>query len=192
MNCPAADGKAIAPELQRLFDEVAVNEQRERDLAEGLSPEQLAWRPASNRWSLADIFVHLRITIENCLPALDAAIDDARRRNLFTSGPMRMTRMGRFFVWYVEPPPKLRLPAPKILLPIPGDPREAVSCLVSAHRKVDERMMRANGLDLPRARFASPFAKFISMDLLASFSVYTAHERRHIFQAENVRKSIQP
>jgi len=52
------------------------------------------------------------------------------------------------------------------------------------------RLDRANGLGLNRARFRSPFASFITMDMLAFFSVFTSHERRHIWQAHNVLRAM--
>ena len=52
------------------------------------------------------------------------------------------------------------------------------------------RLEQANGLDLSRARFQSPIAAYIKMNLLSFFYVFTAHERRHIAQADEVRTLI--
>jgi hypothetical protein len=177
--------------LERIRQEAAENESRLRSLADGLGEEALARRPAPTQWSIAEIFVHLRLTNEACLPAVDRTIETARRKNLLSDGPFRLGLMGRFFLWYVEPPPVIRLPAPKVLVPLLAGPAsEALPRLLDSRRQVLERMEAANGLDLVRARFASPFASFVKMNLLAFFSVFTAHERRHLWQGENVRRAL--
>ena len=182
---------ALPPELERVRQEAAENEKRLVSLAEGLGDEDLAWRPMPGRWSIAEILIHLRLTNETCLPAIDHAIEDARQKELLARGPFRLGWMGRFFVWYVEPPPVIRLPAPAALRPLlEGPAGEALSRLLDSRRQVLARMEAASGIDLERARFVSPFASFVKMSLLAYFSVFTAHERRHLWQGENVRRAL--
>lgn len=180
---------ALPPELERIRQEAAENEKRLVALVEGLGEEELKWRPMPGRWSIAEILIHLRLTNEACLPAIDRAMEDARRKNLLAEGPFRLGWMGRFFVWYVEPPPLIRLPAPAVLRPLlEGPAGEALPRLLDSRRLILARMEAASGIDLERARFVSPFASFVKMSLLASFSVFTAHERRHLWQGENVRR----
>jgi hypothetical protein len=182
---------ALPPELEKILQEAAENERRLVALAKDLGEKQLDWRPEPGRWSIAEILIHLRLTNEACLPAVDRAIEDARRKKLYAKGPCRLGWMGRFFVWYVEPPPVIRLPAPAVLRPLVAEPAgEALPRLLDSRRHVLARLEAANGLDLERARFVSPFASFVKMSLLALFSVFTAHERRHLWQGENVRRSL--
>lgn len=153
----------------------------------GLSEEQLGWRASEGRWTIAEILTHLSLTAQVCLPAVDRALEEAERQGWRSLGPFHLTPMGRFFVWYVEPPPKIKLPAPATLVPKPsGTPREAWAEFLHWHGEAVQRMEQASGYDLNRARFRSPFAHFVTMDLLALFSVFTAHERRHIWQAKRV------
>jgi hypothetical protein len=181
----------LPPELEKIRQEAADNENRFAALAEALAEQEMAWRPEPGRWSIAEILIHLRLTNEACLPSLDHAIEDARRKKLLAEGPFRLGWMGRFFVWYVEPPPMIRLPAPAVLRPLlEGPAGEALPRLLDSRRRVLARLEAASGLDLERARFVSPFASFVKMSLLAIFSVFTAHERRHLWQAENVRRRL--
>jgi DinB superfamily len=181
----------LPPELEKIRQEAGENERRLLALGEGLSEEELALRPEPGRWSIAEIQTHLRLTAEACLPAIDKAIEDARQKKLFADRPFHLGLMGRFFVWYVEPPPVVRLPAPAILRPqLEGPPGNALPLLLDSRREMLSRLEAASGLDLARARFVSPFASFVKMSLLAFFSVFTAHERRHLWQGENVRRSL--
>lgn len=177
-------------ELERLCREVEANSAAVQSICAGLSDQQLTWRPTANRWSVAEIVSHLNLTTRQCLGPVDRAIAEADRRGLRSVGPFRLTVMGRFFVWYVEPPPKMRLPTPKTLAPQADAPPAQILCdFASLQEQMLQRIRRANGLDLNRARFRSPFAGFVTMDLLAFFSVFTGHERRHIWQARNVVES---
>lgn len=181
----------LVPELAKLREEAEANRTHARTVVEGLTEQQLAWRPEPQRWSIADNFVHLRLTVEMCLGPVDDAIATARRRRLFSDGPFRMTLMGRLFVWYVEPPPKIRLPAPKTLLPpLEGKPSEALSGWLHAQREMLYRVEAANGVDIVRASFASPFASLVRMNLFAFFAVFNGHERRHLWQANNARSAL--
>jgi hypothetical protein len=83
----------------------------------------------------------------------------------------------------------LKLPSPKTLRPpIAGAAGDALPRFLRSQQAMLERIEAADGLDLARARIASPFASFVRMSLFALFSVFTAHERRHLWQAEGVRE----
>jgi hypothetical protein len=71
-----------------------------------------------------------------------------------------------------------------------GSGADALAEFVRAQDVILEKLEAANGVNLRRASFKSPFASFVKMDLLALFSVWTAHERRHIEQMKKVRKNL--
>ena len=99
--------------------------------------------------------------------------------------------MGKLYVWYVEPPPKIKLPAPKVLRPLLAGPAaDALPQFLQSQQWMMDRVTEANGLDLGKVSVASPLASFVKMNLLAIFSVFTGHERRHIVQASKVREKI--
>lgn len=181
----------LVSELEAVRSEATAINQQAEELCAGLSEQQLGWRPDPKRWSIAENFIHLRTTAEVFLPSVDTAIREAREKNWRSEGPFRLTRMGRFFKWYVEPPPVIRLPAPKPLRPLLAGPAaNALPLFLESQTWVMERLEAANGLDLNRARVTSPLASFVRMDLLTIFHVFTGHARRHIYQATNVRKAM--
>ncbi len=184
---------ALAAELARIQQEIAELDARAAALCDGLREAELAWRPKPESWSIAENLWHLRTTSRVFAPAADRAIEEARRKEWFSPGPFRLTRMGRFFVWWLEPPPVLRLPAPKMVRPqVEGPPGEALAAFLESQRWMRERVEAADGLDLHRARVVSPLASYIRMDLLAFFCVFTGHGRRHLWQAGNVRRQLKP
>jgi hypothetical protein len=182
---------ASVAELEKLRGEVAEVNSRIASVTGDLTPAQMMWKPRAQAWSMAENLVHLRLTVDMVLPAVDKAITDAGAHGWFSGGPFELGLMGRFFVWYVEPPPVMRLPAPKKLAALPTrSPAEAMAEFLEGQSLMLDRMARARGLDLVRARFKSPFAGFVRMNLLALFAVFTGHERRHAWQMENRRREL--
>ena len=49
-----------------------------------------------------------------------------------------------------------------------------------------DRLRQANGVDLVKAKVQSPVSKWIRVPLGVGFSIMTAHERRHLWQARQV------
>jgi len=181
---------ALPPQLDQLSGELQHVNRDAAALCAGLNEAQLGWRAEPGRWSIAENLLHLRTTAEVFMPALDAAIAQAREMNWRSEGPFRLTMMGRLFVWYTEPPPKIRLPAPAPLKPVlQGPAAQALPLFLESQQWILQRLEASNGLDLNRARITSPLAKFVRMDLLTIFHVCGSHGRRHIWQAGNVRKS---
>ena len=89
--------------------------------------------------------------------------------------------------WVVEPNTRIRARAPKAFQPPVGRPRHDVMAAFRAYQvQYIDRLRQANGLDLARARVASPAARWIRMPLGSGFAMMIAHERRHLQQARRV------
>lgn len=182
---------ALIPELQSIREQVDANSHRMQELCAGLSEKQLAWRPAETKWSIAENLLHLERTAQIFFPIIDRAIEDARRDGRLSNGPFRLGIMGTLFVKYSEPPPKIRLSAPKPLrVSLDGPAGEMLPRFLASQEEFNLRLENANGVNIARVRITSPFASFIRMSLFALFSVFPAHERRHVWQASNVRREL--
>ena len=183
----------LVPELENIRKQTDANSERFRELCHGLDESQLKWRPRPNSWCIAEVLLHLEKTTHVFLPPIDGAIENARRDGRLSKCPFRLGRMGKFYVWYVEPPPRIRLPAPKIVRPaFEGAAFDALPRFLRSQELMKQRLTDANGIDIVHARITSPLARFIKMSLFAVFSVFVAHERRHIWQASNIRRQLPP
>lgn len=181
----------LCPELEGIRQQADANSARIQQLCAGFAEQQLAWRPGPNRWCIAEVLLHLERTVQVFLPIMDRAMEGARRDGRLSDGPFRLGWMGRFYVWYSGPPPRIRLSAPKPLAPLlEGPASDALPRFLNSHEQVRQRFEKANGIDLVRTRITSPFASFVKMDLLTLFSVFNAHERRHIWQISNIRAQL--
>ena len=153
--------------------------------------EQFGWLPGPKRWSMALCFDHLNAAARAFVPAIDKATEDARARGLTSSGPFGYSLVERLFLRSTEPPPGLRFPAPRVLAPAPGKSMaEILSEFMEWQDRLGERIRLADGLDLRRARARSPAFPVLVWSLGSLFAITLAHERRHLWQARQIRAGL--
>ena len=161
------------------------------DLCAGLSEEQLSWSPRPGRWSIAQNLSHLRRTTEVFLPAVDATLEASRNRKLHSPGPFRLNLYGRIVVWRMESRPILKMRAPKAIRPrLSGSCVAELDHFLIAQAALRQRIEDAEGFHLTAIRFASPLASCFRVNLLEFFSLCNAHSRRHLRQANRVRRAL--
>jgi hypothetical protein len=184
--------------LRRLWHELRANGEEARRLTTGLDARAFWWRPAPGRWSVAECLAHVVLAGRAYHEEIDPVIRGARARGETDGEPTRGTRLGRLLVRSVEPPARLRLPAPRSIRPArpeqPGDdpaaaPTAAGSPLgdfLQLRHEHARRLRHADGLATARIRVASPFVPLVMMNLDTALRLITAHERRHLWQAQQV------
>lgn len=182
----------MTEELQGYLRQIDAAKREGQALVAGLSQAQLNWRPGAERWSIAECLVHLNIAVTKTLPAFDRAIARGRARGLVGQGPFRYGWFANWMVRSMEPPPKRRMKTFKIFQVPPGATHSAAQVLPEFLRVRDqlaERVRQADGLDLRRPRVVSPVTPLLRMPLGAYFAFVIAHDRRHLWQARQVREA---
>jgi hypothetical protein len=178
---------ALAPEvddLRRQFEQISADADA---LVATLRDDQFSWRPAPDAWSIAECLDHLNAAATAYLPKLDAGIAEALQRHAHADGPFRHSWAGRLLLRTSEPPSRIRLRSPHVFQPAPGRSRHDVVTTLRTHQvEYIDRLRRANGLDLSRARVTSPVSKWLRFSLGTLFAVIAAHERRHLSQARRI------
>jgi hypothetical protein len=162
-------------------------------LCAGLSEEQLSWRPRPGRWSIAENLAHLRTTTEVFLPVVDSALEASRKLKLHGEGPFTLNLYGRLLVWGMEARPVVKMQAPKRIWPkLLSSPASELEHFLISQVALRRRIADADGLDLTALRFPSPVANYFRVNLLEFFSAFNAHSRRHLWQANKVRRAMPP
>jgi hypothetical protein len=178
----------MTPEIEGYRDQLLAIKQALPGLVNQLTDAQFNWRPAAGRWSIAQCLDHLNLTAAKFVPAMDAAIDKARQRGLLSQGPFSYPLLERWFAQSQEPPPGRRARAFKAFVPPPTLPRnDVISRFLDWQEQIDLRLLRADGVDLSRARHRSPILPLFTWRLGTMFALTLAHERRHLWQAQEVR-----
>ena len=181
----------LSPEVEAFRQQFQAIAAQADALTSPLSDQQFAWQPAPDSWSVAQCLDHLNATARSYLPVMDEGIADAIRRGLYNPGPFTYNWLGRYSVWVMEPPSRFRATAPKPFQPAPSRPRHDIMAAFRAYQvQYVDRLRQASGLDLARARVASPAARWLRLPLGSAFALMLAHERRHLEQARRVIERI--
>ena len=163
--------------------------QRSKALVVGLTAEQLALRPDPGKWSIAECLAHLNITAATVQKLMAQGIERGKREKKFGSGPFSIGPKGRLMVWIAEPPPKFRIRAPKNVRPPAAidDPLQVLPQFLHAQDEWERLMREQQGLDLAKIKVGQGAFR---MRLAAALPWMMAHQRRHLLQAENVKRQI--
>ena len=176
-----------------LIVEIEANVSHLESLTHGLSDAQFNWKPEPGRWSMAECITHLNIANGGDLAPLDAAISKGRAGNRTGEGPFAYGFLSKKFVATMEPGGKRKIKAPKLYIPPPQAGKDET---VKEYRRIAQELRQltrsADGLHLARIKTAMPalpvaLRPFVKMPLGARLHLITAHDRRHLTQAEAVR-----
>lgn len=180
----------MTPDLQAMLDQLDAIKKDGEEIASGLSEAQFNWHPGKDRWSIADCLQHLNVAVTKTLPAFDEAIAKGRAKGQFGSGPFTYGWFSRLVSGSMEPPPKFRMKTPPMFR-VPTTATYRAADLLPEFRRVRDqlgaRVREANGLDVARVRTVSPVNRLLRLPLGAYFQFVISHDRRHLWQARQVR-----
>lgn len=175
-------------EIERLLYQLHVVRQDGEGLLIGLSDHQFNWTPADGCWSMAQCFDHLNVTNGRFFTTLRAAVEKAVAEKRFHEGPYAYGFVSRHVLRMMGPPPKRKFKAPKQFQPAPRRSLQDVLAEWGRTHDTAEELIRAsNGLDLARVKVPSPVTRLIKYNLGMAFWIMMAHDRRHIYQARELR-----
>ena len=178
---------------QSMLDQIEAIKAEGRAVTAGLTDDQLNWHPAEGSWSILDCLQHLNVAVTETLPAFDRSIAEGREKGQFSSGPFRYGWFARMIARSMEPPPRWRMRAPKLIRVALVATRRSAEVLpefVRVRDQLGERVRQANGLDLAHVRLISPVNRLLRVPLGTYFNFILGHDRRHLWQARNVRNRL--
>ncbi len=79
---------SLAQELAEYLRQIQEIERDAEGLTCGLTDEQVNWRPAPGKWSMAECISHLNILGWRHLPKIDYAIVRGQQQHVYHSGPV--------------------------------------------------------------------------------------------------------
>jgi hypothetical protein len=176
-------------DLQSVSRDIADSRRRAQVLTDAISADQLMRRPDPGKWSIAECLAHLNITAETVQKFMARGIEQAKQEKNFEAGPFSIGAKGRLLIWIAEPPPKFRISAPKNVRPPAAidDPLQVLPAFMKAQDEWERLMREQEGLDLAKIKVGQGIFR---MRLAAALPWMMAHQRRHLLQAENVKRQI--
>jgi hypothetical protein len=163
-----------------------------RNLVDGLTADQGIWRPAPGAWSIAHCFDHLAIANRVYLRAMEPAAAEALARGRRRTRPAVPGLIGGWFVRSLDAPvkPRLKMRAPAKIVPRESPAlADAVTQFFATQDQVRAFLGKYADIDLAGVHFPNPFIRGVRFSLATGLHVIAAHDRRHLWQAWNVRKA---
>ena len=181
----------LPPELERLLDDIDEADRRGAAIAASCSDEQFYWRSQNgDGWSIAQCLDHLGMMNVVYGTAIRGGIEAARRRGSTRREPAKPGYLGGKFVQSMEPPVTRRLRAPRKGKPAPIKERQIIlEGYRAGHDLTRQLIADAATIDANRARFKNPFVPLIRFSIVTGLFVIAAHDRRHLWQAEQIRQA---
>ena len=154
-------------------------------LVRSTDPRLFTVRPDPTSWSAAECLSHLSITNDMFLTPLRAAMEKGRQRGLASRGKPKMDVVGRVMRWFLEPPIRSRVKTTAPLVPRSVRPKsETFGEFAALQDQLIDLLRLGKDLDLARLKIVSPFDTRFRYNLYSAFRIIAAHQRRHLWQAE--------
>ena len=164
-------------------------------LTDGLDEAALNWQPDGGKaWSVAQCIEHLSATNAFYLAAIRGAVE--RNEDQIPRGPGIYRPAGwpsRKFIQSMEPESKRKFRTFRKIAPATSQYRrdQVLSQFVTKQKDLAEFVSKSSEMDLGSLRFHNPFLKGVHLTVSSGLLLIGAHNRRHLRQAENVKKDAE-
>ena len=136
---------------------------------------------------MAQCLDHLAQTTNAFIPAISSAI--ARAPRLTTNRALRTGALARLFIRNLKPPYRLRFKVLAPLVPRQHDFNSAWGAFEESQAQLAKTIRSAAGLAIDQVRVESPVYARFSYNVYGALRMLTAHERRHLWQIEQILKA---
>jgi hypothetical protein len=193
---PPAKRQAMTTERARTLEELGAQFSAIaapfQALVESAGPDLCARRPAPGSWSVAECLQHLNISTDAYFPVWQQVIASAGPRKTELNAPYPIDFWGRLFSWILEPPPRIRSKTPIAFEPVDcGYVALVLDGFVDRQQRILGALQRCRGRAIDQVKMASPVDPRIRYSIWSSFVINAAHQRRHLWQAEQAIKTLQ-
>jgi hypothetical protein len=152
-----------------------------------LSASQLNWKPAAERWTIAQCFDHLITSNKGYLPIIESVRTGKKQTRFVERLPVLPGLAGKLLIKSLDPASTRKIRAPKKFEPAQSDISAGViDDFVAQQGQLIEGMKSTSHLHLEKIVITSPALSFVAYSLLDAYRIIVTHERRHLQQAKRV------
>jgi DinB superfamily len=175
-------------DLEAQFAAIAA---RARELVASHGEELCSKPPVPGSWSVAECLQHLNFSADSYFPIWQQVIANAGPRKAGMNAPYHPDFWGRLLSWILEPPARIRS---KTVIHLEPNECNEIATVLNGFLERQERIIaalrRCRGRAIDKVKIASPVDSRIRYSIWSSFLVNAAHERRHLWQAENAIQKL--
>lgn len=152
-------------------------------LVTGTTVDRLIGRAEPGRWSVAEHLQHVARVNGPYLREMKSTLRESLEPDAPPLGRRRRPLFTRLMIWWMEPPPRLRLKTMKAMEPQAEglDLATAVRDFERAQAGFRVLLDDLGEVDLQRVVFRSPFASMVVLTLEQGIDMLLAHNRRHLW-----------
>jgi hypothetical protein len=175
-------------ELQGLLDQIDACEADAERLVSDMDEEAVNWTPPAGGWSVAQCLSHLTLMNDFYLRGWPDALSAAAREQRRPFAGLRPTPFGRWFVQTMEPPYRMKGKAVQAATPASRLPRATLVTNYRQSHDLYRQLVRGSAaVDVNRVVAPNAILKRVKMRLSTVLLIIPAHDRRHLWQAANVK-----
>jgi hypothetical protein len=183
---------SLPDELAALLAQIDACETAAAGLVAGMTEDTVNRSPAGGGWSVAACLEHLALMNDFYLRGWPQSVQGAAARGRGPFNGLRPTAIGRWFVKSLEPPVRLKGNAIADVTPRARyAPDDILARYVASHRTYRELVRAAAEVDVNRVVRPNAIVRQVKMRLSTVLLIVPAHDRRHLWQAANVRRAVQ-
>jgi hypothetical protein len=158
-------------------------------LVAGHSQSDLTTSLKSTAWSVAQCLDHLAQTTNAFVPAISTVI--ARAPRLATTRALATGAFTQLFIRNLEPPYRLRFTVPAGLVPRQSDFKCAWGAFEDSQAQLAKTLgWSAASFAIDQLRIKSPVYGLLSYNVCGALRMLTAHQRRHLWQIDQLLKAL--
>src|ERR1019366_6363680 len=172
-----------------MLDQYLANEAKAKQLVDALSIAQLNWKSGAS-WSVAECLAHLAASNRGVGEAMKEAVDRRVGGKPETGGGFPMPGfIAHMVARSLEPPPKIKGKAAAGTRPEAASyGKEILATYLASHEKLLAVIKQGGALHLNVIGFRHPMLP-LRLPVDAGLAMMAAHDRRHLWQAEQVTKA---
>ena len=175
------------PEVDSLASQAETIAKDARSVFGSLTKDQLNWKPAPERWSVAQCFEHLITSNQGFLPIIDSILKGQKQSSIWQKLPFFPGMWGKLLIKSLDPNQARKMKAPKKFEPAQSDIRETIiEDFAAQQSKVIEGMKATSNLNPEKIIITSPALNLVTYSLMDAYRIIVVHERRHFQQAHRV------
>lgn len=182
----------LPPELLALMHAIEACEREAEALVADMSDEELNWQEQPGQtWSVGQCIDHLAKINTMYVPRFVDRVERAKGQGIGPFKGLSPTAGGRWFIRQNEPPIKRRVKTVRSVVPRSSVSRdEVIEAYKRSHDPYRALVEAAADVDVNKVKAPNPFFPIIPMRVSTVLQVVPAHDRRHLWQAKNVRWAL--
>lgn len=181
-----------APSLEEYERQISEIKTYAHNLVKDMSATDFNKQPKTGGWSVGECFEHMNILGRGYVANLQKAVADGRKKNLTGSGKVKYGFFAQKFISSMEPPYKMKLKTTSAMQT--KNKNLSKENVLAEFLKIQDELLEilksAQGLDFKKIKAPSMFFRLFKMNVGEWLASMASHERRHLWQAANVKKLV--